>query len=155
MVVLPLHSVGDKNEASINHVPLIPGHFVNVIWYNTVLGNTNSLQQRLLPKAPSSFDSSHRIHNTKRQYSFHRARDYAKGQGLRVVLVPRLDVEGKCSCKLVSTSQRLLEEHLQPNSVSTVYQLWPKFIAAAKSSTSSTVLHASTPWSNNSPSGPL
>ncbi len=70
---LPLHSVSDKNKASINHVPLVPGHVINVIWYDPMLGNSDGLQQRLLPEAPSPFDSSDRIYNAKRQDSFHRA----------------------------------------------------------------------------------
>ena len=39
----PLHSVGDQNKASVHHVPLIPGQLVDIVGYDSMLGNAHSL----------------------------------------------------------------------------------------------------------------
>ena len=39
----PLHSVGDKNKAPVHHIPLIPGQLVDIVGYESMLGNAHSL----------------------------------------------------------------------------------------------------------------
>ena len=113
-----------------------------------MLRNTDYLQHRLLPKATTTFHSGNCIHYAKSQDAFDRARNDAKYQSLCVVFIPSLNVKCERSYNILisKSSQRNAQENRsQPNSVRTVYQLCPKFIAAAKSRTSSTVLQASTP----------
>ena len=148
MRCVPLHSVGHQDKASINHVPLVPGHLIKIVRNHTMLRNADCLQHRLLPKAATTFHSGNCIHYAKSQDAFNGARDNAKDQSLCVVFIPSLNVKCERSYNIIisKNGQNKAQENLsQPNNVRTVYQLCPRFIAAAKSRTSSTVLQASTP----------
>ena len=63
---MPLHGICNQHDASVNHIPLIPGHFVDVVGDESAFRDTYGLEQGLLPEAASSFQSSDCIHNTKR-----------------------------------------------------------------------------------------
>ena len=55
--------------------------------------NAYGFKHGLLPEAPSSFDSSNCIDNTKGQDAFDGARYDAQCKSLRIIFIPRLDVE--------------------------------------------------------------
>ena len=93
---VPLKGVRNKNYASIHHVPLIEWQLVEIIWDETVFGDTKRLEHRLLPEATTALDSRNSVNNAKRQDAFDRSGDNTKGQRLRIVLVPGLYVECKC-----------------------------------------------------------
>lgn len=61
-----------------------------------MLLNSQTLQHRSLPEATAANVCGHGIDNAEGQDAFDRARHYAKRECLRIVLVPRLDVKGKC-----------------------------------------------------------
>jgi len=54
------------------------------------------MEHRLLPVAASAFDGCDSIHNAESQDTFDGPRDDTESECLRVILVPGLDVEGKC-----------------------------------------------------------
>ena len=51
---MPLHGVRNQHDPSVNHVPLIPRHFVEVVGDESVLRDTYGLEHGLLPEAASS-----------------------------------------------------------------------------------------------------
>ena len=57
--------------------------------------NPYTFKQRLLPEAASSFYSSKCIHDTQCQDAFDGSRYNSQYKGLRVVLIPCLDVESE------------------------------------------------------------
>ena len=143
-----MYGVGDQDETSIHHVPLVPRLVVDIIGYEAGFRNANCRKHGLLPEAASAFDSSDSVHNAQCQNALHWAGDNAEGQSLGIVLVPSLDVKSECSWK-EPISKKVQAwpggQFIQPNSVKTVFQLCPKFTAAANNKTSNTVLQASTP----------
>lgn len=92
--------------------------------------------------------------------AFDGAVDDAEGEGLGVVGLPGLDVEGKKSyfAKLATWVRRRSDMNgglvVPAKRVATVFQPCPMFCEAAKIRTSREVLRASTPWSKSSPRGP-
>ena len=94
---VPLHSVGHQDKASINHVPLVPGHLIKIVGNRIMLRNTDCLQHRLLPKATTTFHSSNCVHYTKSQDALDWSRDNAKDQSLGIVFIPGLNVKCECS----------------------------------------------------------
>lgn len=117
-----------------------------------MFSNPYSFKHGLLPEAPSSFYSRNCVHNTQCQDAFDGSRYDAQYEGLCIVFIPRLYVERERRYGYQRrTRVKSAEEGLQPNRVKMVDQLWPRFIAAAKRSTSSTVLHASTPGPQDQP----
>ena len=112
--------------------------------------NPYGFKHGLLPETPSSLYSRKCVYNTQCQDAFDGSRYDAQYESLCIVFIPRLYVE----CERRYGDQRKTrvesaEEGSQPKRVKTVDQLWPRFIAAANRSTSSTVLHASTPSRQN------
>ena len=61
---MPLHGVRNQHDPSVNHVPLIPGHFVKVVGDESAFRDTYGLEHGLLPEAASTLQSSDCIHNT-------------------------------------------------------------------------------------------
>lgn len=131
----------------------------------------DGLKKRLLPEATASEESRCSVDGTECEDAFNGSRNDAERQRVGVVLVPSLNIERQRGYRLLVKSIAAMS-YLQAKRTATVFHPCPRFTVAAKSSTSSVVLIASTPayvsmstdtfycpvhvpWSKSSPSGPL
>ena len=110
----------------------------------------------MLPVAATALDGCDGVDNAEGQDALDGTGYQSKGEGVRVVLIPGLYVEGQEGCEVLAECAliEIRSDYEQPKSTSTVFQPWPKFMAAENRRVSKLVLSASTPWSKSSPSGP-
>ena len=93
MLDLPGHSVKNKNNTSIYHVPFIPCEVVEDIRNEVPILQSQAFEHGPLPKATTTKECSEGVHDTKREDAFNWPRDDSKGQSVGVVFIPSLDVE--------------------------------------------------------------
>ena len=98
MLDLPGHSVENKNNASIYHVPFIPCEVVEDIRNEVPVLQSQALEHGALPKATTTKECSEGVHDAKRQNAFNRTRYDSKSKSVGVVFIPRLDVKRQRSC---------------------------------------------------------
>lgn len=94
---LRLNSVQNQYNTTLEHPPLVKGQFVDIGWNERVVGDTKSLQQRLLPEACSTLDCSESVDKDENDDSFNRSRNEAEGESFGMVFVPGLNVKGQKS----------------------------------------------------------
>lgn len=92
---LRLDSVEDKEASPLHHVPLVKCEVVDVVRDESVVGDAHRLEHALLPKAGSALDGRKGVDQSQEDDPFNRAGNDAEREGLGVVLVPGLYVEGK------------------------------------------------------------
>lgn len=145
-VNLPLYSVENQHNSTLNHIPLIEWQFINVFRNKSVMWDANSSEHRLSPEARSTFNCSERVDGDEDDDSFYRSRDQAQCQSLCMIFVPGLYVECEESYQsLAYADKRSRLGFAQANKTMTVFQPIPKFCEAAKIKHSREVLTASTP----------
>lgn len=93
---VPLKRVCDEDHAAVDHVPFIEREVIDIVWNGGTFRYTQCLEHRLLPVAASAFHGCDGIHNAESQDAFDGPGHNPQGECLRVILVPGLDVEGKC-----------------------------------------------------------
>jgi hypothetical protein len=98
MLDLPGHSVENKNNASIYHVPFIPCEVVEDIRNEVPILQSQAFEHGALPKATTTKECSEGVHDAKREDAFNWPRDDSEGQSVGVVFIPSLDVERQRSC---------------------------------------------------------
>lgn len=146
-----MNGVQDQNKASLNHVPFVPGQFINNIRNECVIRNSKSTKHALLPEAATSNIGSESIDSAEDYNAFDRTGDKAESESLRVVFIPSLDIEGKESYGLMSEHfffkvvTPMQFDDLPPKRTMTVFHPIPKFCEAAKIRHSREVFTASTP----------
>lgn len=92
--LVPLSGVKDQDDAAVDHIPLIEGHFVDVIGDESVLLDAERAQHGLLPETAATLDCGDRVDDTEGQDTFDRTRDYTEDELSCEILIPSLDVEG-------------------------------------------------------------
>lgn len=100
---LPGDGVEDQHNAAIHHVPFIPFQVVYKIRDEVELLYAEALKHATMPGTAAAENGSHSVYNAERHNALDRSRYNAKGQSVRVVLVPGLDIERHECCVLVSS----------------------------------------------------
>jgi hypothetical protein len=90
-----LNGIQDEYYPTLDHVPLIERKLVDILWDKFVFRDSHSAEHGLLPETSTSFDGSKRIYGDQNENSLHRPRNHAEREGLGMVLVPGLYIEGK------------------------------------------------------------
>lgn len=118
-----LDGVERKDQAAVEHVEVAEVHGVSGLGQGRDVRHTESGEHGLLPIAAATLDGSDSVDDAESQDAFDGTGDQAQGEGVRVVLIPGLDVESQESCRDVSKAleERCVESHVQPNSTSTVF----------------------------------
>lgn len=98
-VDLPLYSVENQHNSTLNHIPLIEWQFINEFRNKLVMWDANSSEHRLTPETRPAFNCSKRVDCDEDNDSFHRSRNQAQCQCLCVIFVPGLYVECEESCQ--------------------------------------------------------
>lgn len=91
----PGDCVEDEDDAAIDHVPLVPGEVVHDVGQPGGLAQANRLQQALGPEAAATHVACQSEDDAENEDALDRPRHKAQGEGMGVVLVPGLDVEGE------------------------------------------------------------
>ena len=90
-----LDGVNDQHDGALDHVPLGEVEVVDEVRDTKGLGNTKGSQHRLLPEAGAAHEAGQSVDADQDQDTLDGSVHDAQGQGLGVILVPGLHVEGK------------------------------------------------------------
>jgi hypothetical protein len=154
-----LVGVEDEDDAALDEVPLGEGEVVDPVGDAHGGGHADDAEHALLPEVGAAHEAGDGEDDDDGDDAFDGAVDDSEGEGLGVVGLPGLDVEGEESYFRVSGmgTRGVIAEFMEivpAKRVATVFQPCPMFCEAAKIKTSREVLRASTPWSKSSPRGP-
>jgi hypothetical protein len=90
---LPANSIEDQHNTTVHHIPLIPREVIHQTWDKVVIFDSKGGKHGLLPEASSTKVCRERVDDAKCQNAFDRPGNDGERELMRVVLVPRLDVE--------------------------------------------------------------
>ena len=90
-------SIEDENDTTVDKPPLAERELIDGTRHESQARKAHCLEHGLLPETAAAFDGGERVHEAQGQDALDRPGHKAEGEGLRIVLVPCLDVEGECS----------------------------------------------------------
>lgn len=140
-----LERVVDQNQRALHHPDLGEGELVQEAGEELEDGNAEGRKHGLLPERGSAEVARQDEDDDDGQDALDGPVDDAESQGLGVVLIPGLDVEGQEGCEKESVSlcvvfyffftlqerndstSRISGSFIHEKSTATVYQLWPMF----------------------------
>lgn len=103
-----LDRVEDEDDGALDEVPLGKGQVVDGLGDAHVFGKAESAEHALLPDVSAAEEAGEGVDKDEDEDAFDGAVDDAEGEGLGVVFIPGLDVEGEESCKVSVSSLFLL-----------------------------------------------
>jgi len=70
---VPADGVENEHDATVDHIPFVPGQLVNGVRDEVVIWNADARKERLLPETTTSKVSSRSVDNAEGQDAFDRA----------------------------------------------------------------------------------
>lgn len=90
-----LDGVEDEHQAAVQHVEVAEVHGVGCFGEGVDVGEAEGGEHGLLPVGAAAFDGCDAVDDAEGEDAFDGTGDQAEGQGVGVVLIPGLDVEGE------------------------------------------------------------